>query len=126
MKRAIVCSVVLALFSSVAVAAQPSAACAAKRAEIESELAEATAHGRKHEAAGLQKALKANRANCTDASLARERDRDIKQARKKVAEREHSLAQARRKGDAQKIADREAKLEAARQALARAERPAGS
>lgn len=126
MKRFFICSVVLALFGSGAMAAQPSAACAAKRADIESQLAEATAHGRKHEATGLQKALKANRANCTDVSLARERDRDIKQARKKVAEREHSLAQAKRKGDAGKIADREAKLETARQALARAERPVGS
>jgi hypothetical protein len=126
MKRLLITGITVAMLAGTAVAAQPSAACAAKRAEIENQLAEANAHGRKHEAAGLQKALKANRARCSDASLARARDQDIKQARKKVAEREHSLAQARRKGDADKIADREAKLEEARQALARAERPPGA
>ncbi|RYF65369.1 MAG: DUF1090 domain-containing protein [Comamonadaceae bacterium] len=104
-------------------AAEPSPACAAKRADIQAQLSEATAQKRKHEVAGLQKALKANQANCTDASLAKDRDRDIKQAQKKVAERERSLAEAERKGDAKKIADRQAKLEAARSGLARAERP---
>lgn len=126
MKHLLISGIALAMLAGTALAAQPSAACAAKRADIERQLADATAHGRKHEVAGLQKALKANRANCTDMSLARARDEDIKQARKKVAEREHSLAQARRKGDAGRIADREAKLDEARQAPARAERPPGA
>lgn len=124
MKRLLACGIIFsALAASPAMAAQPSAACTAKRADIEAQLAEATTQQRKQEVAGLQKALKANQANCTDASLAKDRDRDIKQAQKKVAERERSLAEAERKGDAKKIADRQAKLEAARSGLARAERP---
>ncbi len=55
--------------------------------------------------------------------LAREREKDISQARRKVAERERSLADAKRKGDAKKIADREAKFETARRELTRAEKP---
>lgn len=97
----------------------------AKRANIEAQIAEATTRNRKQEIAGLQKALKANKANCTDASLAKERDRDIKAAKKKVAEREKSLAEAERKGDAKKIADRQAKLDEAKQQLTMAERPVG-
>ena len=123
MKQVLVFCVVACALSGYAMAEQPSAACAAKRAEIETQLSEATARGRQQEIAGLRKALKANQAHCTDASLAKERDKDIKQAQKKVAERERSLAEAERKGDPKKIADREEKLEAAQRELTHAEQP---
>jgi hypothetical protein len=122
MKRLILCAMFGAVVGQT-MAVQPSVACAAKRADIEAQLSEATAHGRKQEIAGLQKALRANKANCTDESLAKDREKDIKQAQKKVAEREQSLAEAKRKGDPKKIADREAKLDVARRELTRAETP---
>lgn len=67
--------------------------------------------------------MKANKANCTDASLAKGRDRDIKQLQQEVAERERSLAEAQREGDAKKMAERQAKLDAARSRLARPKKP---
>lgn len=123
MKRLLVCGLMFSALAGPAMAAESSVACAAKRSDIESQLSEARARHRKQEIAGLEKALRANKATCTDASLARERDKDIRQAREKVAERERSLAEAERKHDARKIADRRAKLEEARRELARAERP---
>lgn len=123
MKQLLVCCLVVGVWSGYASAGQPSAACAAKRTDIEAQLNEATSRGRQQEIAGLRRALKANEAHCTDASLAKEREKDIKQAQKKVAERERSLAEAKRKGDAKKIADKESKLEDARRELARAEQP---
>lgn len=55
--------------------------------------------------------------------MAKERDAQIRQATKKVAEREKSLAAAQKKGDARKIAARKAKLDEAQKALAEAQRP---
>ncbi|WP_382328638.1 DUF1090 domain-containing protein [Hydrogenophaga sp. UC242_50] len=102
---------------------EPSSACQAKRRNIEAQLANATEHGRKQEVAGLKKALRANQANCTDASLEKERSAEIRQAQKKVAEREKSLREAQQKGDPKKLAERQAKLDEARRELTEAERP---
>lgn len=104
-------------------AQQPSAACEAQRVRIEAQIERAKAEGNRKELAGLQKALSANKANCSDASLAAERQRDIQKATKKVADREKDLAEAKRKGDPDKIAKRQGKLDQARQALAEAEKP---
>lgn len=41
--------------------------------------------------ASHRKALKANKANCSDASLAAVRDRQIKQSQKKIADRKAKL-----------------------------------
>ena len=79
--------------------------------------------GHSQELAGLQRALAANQAHCSDASLAKAREADIRAAQKKVAEREKSLAEAERKGNAKKIAKRKAKLAEARRDLAEAEKP---
>ena len=116
---------VLALWAvSAAAAAPPSAACAAKRAEIEQQIVHAKAHGRSQELKGLQRALKANQSNCTDASLARERDARIGKAQREVAERERELAKAERSGDGKKIERRRAKLEQANAVLLDARKPA--
>lgn len=104
-------------------AAAASPACEAKRAEIEASLADAQARGQAREVRGLKKALDANRANCTDASLAKEREDDIRKARKEVAEREADLRSAQRKGDADKIAKRQSKLDDARAELERVSKP---
>lgn len=123
MKPLMLCACILALHAAPALAADASPACAAKQARIESQLAEAIAQGRKGEVAGLRQARRSNKALCTDASLATERDAQIRQATKKVAEREKSLAAAQKKGDAKKIAARKAKLDEAQKALAEAQRP---
>lgn len=106
-----------------AASAAPSPACAAKRAQIESQISEAQARGRTHELRGLRRALQANQANCTDASLAREREERIAKARREVAERERDLQDAEQGGRPRKIASRKAKLEAARRELDAAQQP---
>ncbi len=116
-------SLTLAAFASSAMSSELSPACAAKRAEIERQLDVATSHGRTRQAAGLRTALKENRSYCTDEGLAKERERDIRQARQKVTQREKKLAEAQRKGDAKKIASRQEELNIARRALADAQRP---
>jgi hypothetical protein len=124
MKTLVFCAVsALAAWTAPTFAADASPACAAKRAQIEAQISQASAQGNKQQLAGLQKALKANKANCSDASLAAERDKQIKAAQKKVASREKSLREAEQKGDAKKIADRKTKLEAAKAELVEAEKP---
>lgn len=117
------CMPLLALSAGTAQAADASPACAAKRANIESQMSEARARGRTQQLRGLERALKAHQANCTDAALGKERDNDIAQAQRKLAEREADLREAQGKGDAKKIATRQAKLDEARRALAQAQQP---
>lgn len=114
---------VLGLSGAAAAAAPPSPACAAKRAQIESQISEAQARGRTHELRGLRRALQANQAHCTDASLAREREERIAKARREVAERERALQDAEQDGRPRKIASRRAKLDAARRELDAAQQP---
>ena len=125
MKTTLLSAVVLLSFSSLAFAAERSPACEAKRANIEAQIAEATAKGRTQQVDGLKRALAANQAHCTDASLAKEREENIQKAQEKVAEREKSLAEAKLKGDADKIAKKQAKLDEARRALTEAQQPVG-
>lgn len=120
---ALCCASALLVFAAPTLANEPSSACQAKRRNIEAQLANATEHGRKQEVAGLKKALRANQANCTDASLEKERSAEIRQAQKQVAEREKSLREAQQKGDPKKLAERQAKLDEARRELTEAERP---
>lgn len=112
-----------AAVSSPALAAQGGPACAAKRADIEAQIGAAQARGNRQELAGLKRALKANQSRCSDAGLARERDARIREAQREVAQRETELAQEEKKGDAQKIAKRSAKLDEARAELAEASKP---
>ncbi len=117
------CASALLVFAAPAFAEEPSPACQAKRRNIEAQLANATEHGRKQEAAGLKRALRANQVHCTEATLEKDRNADIRQAQKKVAEREKSLREAEQKGDPKKRAERQAKLDEARRELAEAEQP---
>jgi hypothetical protein len=123
MNRHLVLVALLALstFLSLANAAGP--ACAAKRIDIESQLSEAKARGRSQQVAGLNRALRANEANCTDESLAKDREARIQKARRELAQRENDLASAERAGSGKKIEKRRAKLEEARRELADAEKP---
>ncbi|SFU60667.1 Protein of unknown function [Polaromonas sp. YR568] len=113
----------LALSSATAGAATPSAACEAKRASIETEITQAKANGHPEKVKGLERALKANKAGCTDASLAAARDADIRKAEHKVKALEKDLARAEKKGKADKIARQKAKLEAAKTELEAAKKP---
>lgn len=125
MKITMFCTALMIAFTIPAWAAQHSAACEAKRASIEAQISEANARGRKQDVAGLKRALAANKTWCTDESLAKERATDIRNARRKVAAREKSLAEAERKGDTKKIEARKKKLDEARHDLAEAEKPLG-
>jgi len=120
---ALCCASALLAFAPPTFAAEPSPACQVKRRNIEAQLANATEQGRKQEVAGLKRALRANQAHCTDESLEKERSAEIRQAQKKVAEREKSLREAEQKGDPKKLAERKAKLDEARSELAEAEQP---
>ena len=123
MKTTLLFAFVIGLYAAPALAAKPSPACDAKQARIESEMAEATAQGHTRQVAGLKKALRANKTHCTDASLAKERDANIREATRKVTEREKGLAEAEKKGDAKKMAARKAKLDEARRDLTEAQKP---
>ena len=120
MKQLLIASL-LVLAATPLLAAEP--ACAAKIARIEAEVGLAQAQGRQHQIAGLQKALRATQSNCTDAALAADRERDIKKATEKVADREQKLARAQARGDSRKIASQQADLDKARSDLAQAQKP---
>lgn len=121
MKTILICVSLFALYATPSFAATPSPACDAKRASIESQIAAAKARGQK--IAGLDKALLENKAHCTDESLAKEREGKIRGAQQKVTAREADLHAAEQKGDAKKIAKRQAKLEEARKELSEVEKP---
>ncbi|MEK1906965.1 MAG: DUF1090 domain-containing protein [Pseudomonas sp.] len=123
MKKLPLCLSLLTLIAAPAFAAESSPACQAKQADIQAQITAATARGNSQEVAGLQKALQANQANCSDATLAAEREEKIKDAREEVTERESDLREAEQDGDVQKIAKRQAKLEEARGELLKAEQP---
>ena len=120
MKQLFIASLLI-LAASPLLAAEPSAACTAKRTRIESEISQA--QGQQQQLAGLQKALRANQSHCTDAVLAAEREGNIKKATKKVAQQEQKLAKAQAKGDSGKIARQQTKLDEARSELTQAQKP---
>ncbi len=94
--------------------------CAEKRAAIVKQLDEAKARGNDRRAAGLSRALREQEANCSAASIQKEREQDVAEAREKLAERERELQEAVADGkDADKIQVRERKVREARQALHR-------
>lgn len=103
--------------------ADPSTACGIKQQNIEAQLAQANAAGRSHQAAGLERALAANQAHCSDVVLEQERQEAIEKAQHKIAEREQELVEAQAKGDTKKIARKQNKLEEARQELLEAQQP---
>lgn len=123
MNRHVLLSALLVVLAAPAGAAGFGPACAAKQADIEAEIAAAQARGNRQELAGLNRALKATKARCTDEELQRAHDSRIRKAQRELAEREEDLAEAQRSGDRDKIAQRSAKVEDARRKLAEAEKP---
>lgn len=95
----------------------PLTGCAAKRQDITLQIAQAKASGNSDQQAGLENALSENTANCTDASLLKELETKVLDAKREVARRQSDLDKAMSKGDADKINKRKDKLAEARQEL---------
>lgn len=94
--------------------------CAAKQQNIREQLGQAQAAGNKFQQAGLEKALAESTAHCTDASLQKERENKVLEARKEVAKRQADLDKAVKKGDSDKINTRKDKLAESRKELQQA------
>jgi hypothetical protein len=103
-----------------AVAQAQSTGCAAKKDEIRQQIDYAKAHGNSYRVAGLEKAYSEVEANCTDASLKRDREADVRKKEQKVAEQKQELAEAQATGREDKIGKRMRKLEDAQRELAEA------
>ena len=94
-------------------AAQPGAGptgCAGKRNDIENQLEQARKHNNWGQISGLEKALQENKEHCDDGTLLQDRKQKVLDARHEVAQRERDLKKAEKKGDAEKIDKRKAKL----------------
>ena len=87
----------LGLAATAVQAAQPDeglTGCAAKRSAIENQLKIARDHGNDAQVAGLEEALRGVE-NCNDASLRKEREQKVLDARHEVAQREKDLKKAK-------------------------------
>ncbi len=98
----------------------PLTGCAAKRQAISTQIEQAKAHGNSAQQAGLEKALSEVTANCTDASLRKERENKVLDAKHEVSRRQADLDKAMKKGDADKINKRKDKLAQSRKDLQQA------
>ncbi|TLG93859.1 DUF1090 domain-containing protein [Pseudomonas edaphica] len=116
----------LALLSTVSLASMPLLAaeevpeltgCAAKRQAISAQIEQAKTHGNSEQQAGLEKALSEVTAHCTDASLRKERENKVLDAKHEVTRRQADLDKAMKKGDADKINKRKDKLAQSRKEL---------
>ena len=91
--------------------------CAAKRQAISAQIEQARTHGNSEQQAGLEKALSEVTAHCTDASLRKERENKVLDAKHEVSRRQADLDKAMKKGDADKINKRKDKLAQSRKEL---------
>ena len=116
----------LALLATVSLASMPLLAaeevpelsgCAAKRQAISAQIEQAKTHGNSEQQAGLEKALSEVTAHCTDASLRKERENKVLDAKHEVTRRQADLDKAMKKGDADKINKRKDKLAQSRKEL---------
>ncbi|MDN3224333.1 MULTISPECIES: DUF1090 domain-containing protein [Pseudomonas] len=91
--------------------------CAAKKQGIVNQIELAKSHGNADQQAGLQTALDEVTAHCTDASLKKERENKVLDAKHEVSKRQADLDKAMSKGDAEKINKRKDKLAESRKEL---------
>ena len=91
--------------------------CAAKKQAITTQLEYARANGNTNQIAGLEKALSEVTAHCTDASLKKERENKVLEAKHEVSKRQADLDKAMKKGDPEKIDKRKNKLAESRKEL---------
>ncbi|MGH8387546.1 MAG: DUF1090 domain-containing protein [Pseudomonas sp.] len=91
--------------------------CAAKKQGIINQIELAKSRGNADQQAGLEKALSEVTANCTDASLKKERENKVLEAKHEVSKRQSDLEKAMKKGDPEKIDKRKDKLAQSRKEL---------
>lgn len=91
--------------------------CAAKRQDISSQIEQAKAAGNSNRQAGLEKALSEVTANCTEASLLKEQEKKVLDAKREVSTRQTDLDKAMKKGDPERINKRKDKLAESRKEL---------
>lgn len=77
--------------------------CAAKRQSISNQIEQARAHANAGQQAGLEKALSEATEHCNDASLKKERENKVLDAKHEVSRRQADLDKAMKQGDAEKI-----------------------
>jgi len=94
--------------------------CAAKKQGIINQIELAKSHGNADQQAGLEKALSEVSANCTEASLKKERENKVLDAKHEVSRRQADLDKAMKKGDPEKINKRKDKLAQSRKELQKA------
>ena len=116
----------LALLTTVSLASMPLLAaeevpeltgCAAKSQAISAQIEQAKAHGNSAQQAGLEKALSEVTAHCTDASLRKERENKVLDAKHEVSRRHAYLDMAMIKGVADKFIKSKVKLAQSRKEL---------
>ena len=90
---------------------------AAKRQAISTQIEQAKAHGNSEQQAGLEKALSEVTAHCNDATLKKERENKVLDAKHEVSRRQADLDKAMKKGDPDKINKRKDKLAESRKEL---------
>ena len=78
---------------------------------------QAKSRGNADQQAGLETALNEVTAHCTDASLKKERENKVLDAKHEVSTRQADLEKAMKKGDAEKINKRKDKLAESRKEL---------
>ncbi|BAQ77420.1 MULTISPECIES: DUF1090 domain-containing protein [Pseudomonas] len=100
--------------------AQPLTGCAAKRQAIMTQIEQAKAHGNSDQQAGLERALSEVTTHCTDASLKKDRENKVLEAKHEVSRRQADLEKAMKKGDSEKINKRKDKLAESRKELQQA------
>ncbi|MDB6141494.1 MAG: hypothetical protein JWP80_538 [Pseudomonas sp.] len=111
------CSVLTMALFAAETPPQPLTGCAAKRQDISTQLDQAKANGNNEQQAGLEKALSEATANCTDASLLKQLEQKVLDAKHEVSRRQSDLNKAMSKGDADKINKRKDKLAESRKEL---------
>lgn len=94
--------------------------CAAKRQDIATQLEHAKAQGDSEQQAGLETALQEVTAHCTEASLKKQRENRVLDAKHEVSRRRADLDKAMSQGDSDKINKRKDKLAESRKELHKA------
>ncbi len=97
------------------------AGCVTKSQEISTRLEEAKADGNKEQQAGLEKALSEVNANCSEATLVKQHEQKVLDAKREVSRRQADLNKAMTKGDPEKINKRKDKLAESRKELQEAQ-----
>jgi len=98
---------------SLSAATQAASLCQEKENEILREISYAEKHNNQRRVDGLNKALHEVRTNCSDSKLRADHERKIAGQKEEITERRQDLAEAKEKGDADKISKREHKLKEA-------------